>query len=219
MPNDVTGLVLAGGQSRRMGRDKAHLPWGRTTLIAHTIETLRPLVNELLVVVDDARRFRHLDARVVEDLVPNAHALGGLYTGLRTASYGRCFASGCDTPFLNPQLIRFLLGQAEGYDLVIPRTAQGLQPLHAVYARSALAVIEEQLRDRQWGFHALVPKVRTKIVEPKVIAEYDPEHLSFFNLNTPEDYVRAAKAAFGEGSIPVAAEKSENMIYIMQGVS
>ncbi|MBI3088441.1 MAG: molybdenum cofactor guanylyltransferase [Candidatus Omnitrophica bacterium] len=174
-----------------MGRDKAFLPWGDTTLIEHLLERLRPVTDELIVAVKDARAFRHLRATVVEDCVPDAHALGGLYTGLRAASHELGFVCGCDAPFLNPQLIRFLVGQADGYDLVIPKTARGLEALHAVYAKTALGAIERQLSHRQWDVKALVPKVRALVVEADDIHDFDPEELSLFNVNTREDVAKA----------------------------
>ncbi|MBI3021335.1 MAG: molybdenum cofactor guanylyltransferase [Candidatus Omnitrophica bacterium] len=192
MRDGVSGIVLAGGHSRRMGCEKANLPWGRTTLIRHVTGALRPIVDELLIVVKDARAFRHLNARVVEDLVPDAHALGGLYTGLRAAAHDLCFTCACDAPFLNPRLIRFLIALAEGWDAVIPQTREGLlQPLHAVYARSALPAIEEHLRQRRWDLRALAQTARVKIVGPELIARYDPAGLSCVNLNTPSEYETA----------------------------
>ena len=191
----VTGLILAGGQSRRMGRDKAHLPWGSATLIARVIETLRPVTEELLVVARDARAFAGLGARVVEDLVPGAHALGGLYTGLTLAAHERCFVCACDNPFLSAPLVRFLYEQLDGGDLVIPKTASGLQPLHAAYARSALPAIQEQLRQERWDLCALAPKLRTRIIEPEQWRPFDHGGRSFFNLNTPADYAAARQLA------------------------
>ncbi len=197
MNSPVTGLVLAGGASRRMGREKAFLPWGRSTLIEHVVETLRPVTDEVIVAVKDAREFRHLHATVVADLVPDAHALGGIYTGLRMATHVRCFVCACDAPFLSTKLIRFLIQQADGVDLVIPKTAQGLQPLHAMYATSALPVIEEQLRARRWDLRMLVPKLRARIIEPETILRVDPEGLSFFNINTPAEYTAARRLRGG----------------------
>lgn len=191
MREGVSGIILAGGNSRRMGRDKAFLPWGQTTLIEHLLERLRPVTDELVVAVKDARAFRHLKARVVEDCVPDAHALGGLYTGLRAACHERCFVCACDAPFLNVPLIRFLVEQVDGYELVIPKTRHGLEPLHAVYAKSALGAIKEQLRRRHWDLKALVPTLRTLVVGPESIHRFDPEELSFFNLNAPEDLAQA----------------------------
>ena len=197
MPDAITvsGLVLAGGASRRMGQDKAHLPWGGVPLVAHVIETLRPVVHEVIVAVKDARDFCGLNANVVEDLVPDAHALGGLYTGLQAASTELCFVCGCDAPFLNPMLIRFLAQQADGWDLVIPRTHVGVQPLHAVYAASALPVIQEQLQRKRWDVRALIGKLRTRIIEPEQWRPLDPGGLSFCNLNTPADYAAARQLA------------------------
>src|SRR3989338_8917621 len=191
MAEQLTAVILAGGESWRMARDKAFLPWGDSTLLEHIIDTLRPAVDEIIVAVKDARAFRHLKALVVEDCVPDAHALGGLYTGLRTASHPWCFVCACDMPFVNPRLVRALAQQARGYDAVIPRTAQGLQPLHAVYATSALGAIEAQLRRRHWDLHALVTQLRAKIIEPDAIHALDPEERSFLNLNSPEEYRRA----------------------------
>lgn len=194
---DVSGIILAGGHSRRLGMDKAFLPWEGRTLIEHVMETLRPVVDEVLVVVKDVRRFRHLDGTIVADRVPDAHALGGLYTGLRLARHARCFVCACDAPFLNPRLIRFLAEQAPQDDLVIPQTARGLQPLHAVYAKTVLPVIEEQLRIRQWDLKALVPRVRAHIVSAERLCQCDPEDRSFFNLNTLADYMTALGIAEG----------------------
>lgn len=189
----VTGVILAGGASQRMGQDKAHLPWGDRTLIEHIIDTLRPVTDEIIVVAKDAAPLSYLNARVVEDLVLGAHALGGLYTGLRLASHTACFACACDNPFLNPQLVSFLCGQLDGFDLVIPKTDRGLQPLHAVYSRSALPTIEEQLYLHRWNLQGLVSRLRAKVIEPDVLQRFDPMCFSFFNLNTPEDYVVARK--------------------------
>jgi len=178
-----------------MGRDKAFLPWGGVTLIEHIIKTLHPVVDELIVAVSDPRRFQHLPIRVVEDVVLDAHALGGLYTGLGVASNSVCFVCGCDAPFLNPVLIRYLIEQAEGYDLVIPQTAQGLHPLHAVYTKSALPAIEEQLQQGRWDLQALVPTLHTRIIGPQGWRRVDHAGLSFFNVNTPTDYLAAQELA------------------------
>jgi molybdopterin-guanine dinucleotide biosynthesis protein A len=201
MAEGVTGIILAGGESRRMGRDKAFLPWGDTTLIEHLLERLRPVTDEVIVAVNpalsrkggvkDARAFRHLKARVVEDCVPDAHALGGLYTGLRAASHEVCFVCACDVPFLHPALIRFLIKQAEGYDAVIPRTPTGIQPLSAVYRKSALLAIKDQLHQQQFTLARLAERLRVHIVKAETLHRFDATGLSFLNVNTPEEYIAA----------------------------
>jgi molybdopterin-guanine dinucleotide biosynthesis protein A len=205
MAGGVTGLILAGGESRRMGRDKAFLPWGRTTLIEHLLERLRPVTDELIVAVNparsrtggakDAQAFRRLQASVVVDCVPDAHALGGLYTGLRAASHALCFVCACDTPFLDPGLVRVLARQADGYDLVIPATGEGLQPLQAVYRKTVLPAVEELLRAGRREVRALLPMVRARIVDFRSFAPLEPQALGFFNVNTPEGYATARRLA------------------------
>ena len=111
------------------------------------------------------------------------------------ASNPTCFVCGCDAPFLNPTLIRYLVEQAEGYDLVVPRTAQGLHPLHAVYAKSALPAMEAQLRQGRWDLQALVPALRARIIAPQAWRRVDREGRSFSNLNTPADYAAARQLA------------------------
>ena len=164
------------------------MPWGDGTLIEHVIDTLRPLVDDVIVVVRDASKFEHLRARVLEDEPLDAHALGGLYTGLRAASHQLCFVCACDMPFLSQPLIRFLVRQADECDLVIPRTTQGLQPLHAVYTSACLPAIEKQLSNRRWDLRTLVSKVRAKVIDTSVVHQFDPDRLSCSNLNTLEEY-------------------------------
>ena len=190
MISGMTGIILAGGRSSRMGRDKAFLPWGGTTLIELVLSILSPLVDEAIIVVKDARPFRHLKVQVVEDQDGDAHALGGVATGLAAASTQCCFVCACDMPFLNPDLIRFLCDEAQGYDWVLPRTEEGAQPLHAVYQTRLLPILRDQIQNQEWSFTSLVPKVRVKIVEGEVLRRFDPGALSFVNLNTPEDVVK-----------------------------
>jgi molybdopterin-guanine dinucleotide biosynthesis protein A len=195
MIDGVTGIILAGGESRRMGRNKAFLPWGDTTLIEHVIERLRPVTDELIVAVRDARAFRRLKARVVEDGVPDAHALGGLYTGLRAARHERCFVCACDTPFVSPGLVSALIRLSAGYDVAIARSPRGLEPLHAVYVRSStLPAIEEQFRQRVGDLRVLVSTLRVRIVEGTTLRRLDPTGACFVNLNTEADYAMAAAA-------------------------
>ena len=193
MTDAVSGVVLAGGYSRRMGQEKSGLLLNGRPLIAHVLAALRTVARELLIVTNDARKFSACDARVVEDLRPGTHALGGLYTGLLLATHDVCFVAACDAPFRHPPLMRRLRQEAGGYDLVIPRTLQGLQPLHAVYRRTCLPAIAQRLRERRWDLRALASSVATRIIEPAGIHRCDPEERSFWNLNTPDDYAAASR--------------------------
>lgn len=190
-----TGLVLAGGQSSRMGRDKASLPWGDTTLLVHVCRSLQPIVDELLVIVDDASRFPGLGFRVIGDLVPGAHALGGIYTGLKAARNDTCFVCGCDAPFLSADLVEFLFEEVDGNDLVLPIVNGRRQPLHAVYSKSALSVIEGRLQDEKWQLKDLADELNCKIVDEETVSRIDPGLQSFININTAGDYEQALDMA------------------------
>ena len=174
-----------------MGQDKAHLPWGAHSLLEHVVEGLRSVTDEVIIVGKDARRFAHIRARIVEDRVADAHALGGVYTGLLAASQDACFICGCDMPFLSNAIIRYLAAQAEGVDWVVPETSDGIQPLHAIYRKSSLAAIEQALQEQRWELHRLAAVLKTKIVGEEALRELDPSGHSFFNINTLADYERA----------------------------
>lgn len=176
-----------------MGRDKATLPWGETTLLQHIIDLLKPNFSELLLVVDDCSRYAHLGIEVAQDQTPGKHSIGGLYTGLELASNPLSFVCACDSPFLNQGLIDFLFQQASGYDLIIPKSNGGLEPLHAVYARSALPLIKTQIDRDDYALHKLPAKLSSKIIGETALRQLDPQLLSFFNINTDEQYRQALK--------------------------
>lgn len=193
MEGKITAIILAGGEGRRFGAEKARLAWGHTTLLKHLVERLRPLADEILVSVRERRQAPVLrgPVRIVEDVVPDAHALGGLYSGLRAARHAHCLVWATDAPFVSATLVRWLYQWVDGVDLVIPCSRNGLEPLHAVYAKSALPVIEEHIRCGRWDLRALVPDLRATVVPLEVVRRLDPQRLSFTNINTPEDYQRA----------------------------
>ncbi len=228
----VSGIILAGGKSRRMGRDKAFLDFDGKPLIAHVIERVRALCSDVFIVANDAAAFAHFDTRVVSDVYPGKGSLGGIFSGLQAAREEYALAVACDMPFLNDALLCYLISLVPQFDVVIPRapsptgktprslrgdkpptpTSRGLRrdgtipprphqllakeidlhPMHAVYSKRCLAAIEERLRAgdlRAIGFH---DAVRVRVVEPDEVDRFDPKHLSFINVNTPEDLSVAA---------------------------
>jgi molybdopterin-guanine dinucleotide biosynthesis protein A len=173
-----------------MGRDKTQLPWQGQTLLEHVAAALQPLVDELLIVVKQPEGLPRLPGRVVTDLV-EAHALGGLYTGLRLMRAPRAVVCACDAPFLSPAIIQALLARDADAQAVVPETAQGRQPLQAVYTKAALPVIEAQLRRGRWALRELLAALTVETLHPDLVRRLDPSGLSFLNLNTPEDYAAA----------------------------
>ena len=190
------GVILAGGESRRMGRTKALLPFGNATLIETAVARLRAVCPEILIVTNTPDLYRSLGVRTVPDALPGHRSLAGIYTGVLHTG-GPAFVCGCDMPFLNPALIRHLGALAEGMDVVIPRHGGEYEPLHAVYTPACLEPLRRCAArgDRNTGF---LGEVRTRVVEVEELRRFDPELRSFVNVNTPEEYARLQELASGQ---------------------
>ncbi len=138
----ITGIILAGGKNLRMGKNKAFLEVNGERIIDRTKKLFLELFDEVLLVTNSLPDCLGLNLRMVADLHPGKGALGGIYTGLFHASHSHAFVAACDMPFLNKDLIRHLIDLSPGYDIVIPKTQDGWQPLHAIYSKSCLAPIK-----------------------------------------------------------------------------
>jgi len=189
---EMAAMILAGGRSARMGRNKALLDFGGRTLIEHLLVRIEGLFKEILLVTDKPEAYSSLGVQVVRDRWPQRHPLVGVYSGLAAASTEYGFVFACDMPFLNRDLITYMMGLAPGYDVVVPRHAGGFEPLHAVYGKACLDPIAQSIaRDEQIiGFFA---RVRVRVVDEEEITQFDPEMLSFSNVNTPEEYAWALR--------------------------
>jgi molybdopterin-guanine dinucleotide biosynthesis protein A len=201
--------VLAGGQSRRMGRDKALLDFLGEPLLKRVLGRVRLLTDDLFVVATDRPQYERFGVRVVPDQLPGTGALGGIYTALAEAQHDRCLALACDLPFVNTDLLRFMAEQAGDWDVLIPalsaeRSDQGsqetLETLHAVYARACRPAIERQLRAGNYKVIGFFAEVRVRRLPEEVVRRFDPELLSFYNANTPEAYAWAVERARRESA-------------------
>jgi len=185
---DLTGIVLAGGASRRMGRDKAFLELDGKPLIAHVIERLARVCAEVLVVAGDVQPYAGLGARLVEDRFRNVGVLGGLHAGLEAAAHELALAVGCDMPFLRPELLKAFASWAEGFDVVVLRQGEQIEPLHGAYRRTCLPAIEGAICAGERRIISFFPHVRVRYVTPEDVAPFDPGLRSFRNVNTPEEW-------------------------------
>jgi molybdopterin-guanine dinucleotide biosynthesis protein A len=186
----MTGMILAGGKNLRMGQNKAFLKIQGERIIDRIKRIFVDLFDEVLLVTNTPRDYLDLNLRTVTDLYREQGALGGVFTGLFHASFPHAFVVACDMPFLQPALISYLAGMSPGYDIVIPRTEDGLQPLHAVYSRKCLPFMEDLLCRGRLKILDFFPRVKKKEVPAEEIIPFDPRMVSFFNLNTPEDLSR-----------------------------
>jgi molybdopterin-guanine dinucleotide biosynthesis protein A len=183
MADALSAGILAGGASSRMGRDKARLDFRGQPLILRQIDLLRPLFQEVLIAAKGSGCFA---ARSVPDLLPEPSALTGVHALIAGASTSRVFVVACDMPFLNPALIRDLLGRAG--DVVLPVTSRGPEPLHAVYSKTCLPAIEAAAAAGDWkmtGFHKDVRVTRVDVDENAWLVE---GRSPFANANTPDEW-------------------------------
>lgn len=211
----VTGVILAGGKSRRMGQNKALIQLGDDSLIEHVIRRMHLVVDELLLITNTPAEYAHLDVPMYDDIIPDTGALGGLYTGLTYASHDAVLCVGCDNPFLVPNLLTYLVSVLGEYDAVMPYTDGSkqtpfyrdkgigvknpsysddritLQTLCAAYAKRCLPIIELMLQESELRVHALAERAHVQRVSPEVWQTFDSEGMSFFNINTPEDFEKA----------------------------
>lgn len=206
MIGDVTGILLAGGKSRRMGKDKRFLLIGEQALFERTLAVLRSVFQTTCVVIAQDSQPLEGAVPVVRDLVADCGSLGGLYTGLKQAHTEYVFVVACDMPFLNPTLARHMVSLKDKADIVMVRLEQGLQPTHALYSRRCLPVIEEMLQARHLKIQHLVAhqSLRIRFVTESEWRKIDHEGLSFINVNTPAD-LDAARMRHARGTDPASS--------------
>lgn len=189
----VTGVVLAGGQSRRMGQNKALLPLGGVRLIERVVGVLQQVFSSLLLVTNSPEVFADLGLPMVQDVYPGKGSLGGIYSAIYHAPTPYCFVVACDMPFLHTGVIRFLLEHLGAYDVVMPVVRGEMQPLHAIYSKACLAPIARRLEANRLKIVEFLPEVRVCTVPEHALRALDPELRTFQNLNTPEEYAAAQR--------------------------
>lgn len=184
----MTGIVLSGGENRRMGKDKAFLVIGGVPMIERVLKALQSAVDRIIIVTNSPQAYTSYDATVVTDASSKRGPLTGIYTGLLHSADEYNVVVACDMPFLNPRLISYMTSVAGEYDLVLPKIGKFVEPLHAVYRRRVLPIIEEHLDHDERRIRALFPRIRVRYITETEIDRFDPERRSFKNLNTPEEY-------------------------------
>jgi len=192
---DIGGIVLAGGRGLRLGRDKALETVGPESLLERVLSRLSFLDREILLVTAGELSYSRLNIhprlRVVSDIYPGRGPLGGIYTGLRLSTSFYNLVVACDMPFLNSALLNYMIEVAGGFDLVVPQLGDLVEPLHAVYSKGCLKTAESLLGQGRLGVREVFSQVRVRYVEAEEIDRFDPDHLSFFNINAKSDLARA----------------------------
>ncbi|MBE0669080.1 MAG: molybdenum cofactor guanylyltransferase [Anaerolineales bacterium] len=190
----LTVVIQAGGQSSRMGEDKALKPFLGKPLIQRVIGRLAPIANEMIVTTNRPDEYGFLNLRLVPDLKPGRGALGGLYTAIASASSDFVAVAACDMPFVSRIFFESAhrLMVEEEADVVIAKTDEGYEPFHALYRReTCLPAIEAAIDADQWKVIAWFPQVKVRTLGAEEIKAIDPSGLCFWNLNTPEEFTQA----------------------------
>ncbi len=191
----MTAAILAGGRSTRMGENKALLRFGGQRIIEGLVGKLRPLFAEVLVITNDPDAYADLGVPLFPDRIPEKGSLGGLYTAVHHSRFQHAFCIACDMPLANPAVMAYLRDRAAGYDVVVPRTGDGYQPLHAVYGRTCLAHMEAMIRADRLKIDRLFQAVRVRTVEEDELRVLDPSLACFVNINTREELEAARRLA------------------------
>ncbi len=190
---DMTGVILAGGKSRRMGRPKLFVDVGGIPMFERVYRVCEEVFTEIIIVANDSDPFRRYDAQVVPDIIPGKGPLGAIYTGLVHASQDHCFCVAADMPFLNTRLIRHMIERSAEGDVIIPKTSDGHHPLHAIYAKDCRKPIEALLSRGDLKIIDFFPEVTVIYVPEGEIRQYDPLLKSLTNVNTDDDLDHAQK--------------------------
>ena len=186
-----------------MGFPKALLTLGDSTLIETVISRLQPIFRRVLVVARDPKGLGDLDAEVVTDQRMERGPLVGVAAGLTSSDAPWCFVAGCDMPFLHPEVIRRMAQNLDNCDVLAPMVDGHLQPLHAFYSRRCLPIANRLLDYGVTSLQAIFPSCNVRPIESDVFLEFDPDLLSFRDLDTADDYNAALKLVQGPEPLKV----------------
>lgn len=186
-------ILLAGGKSSRINTDKAFLKFKDETIIENTINALKNIFDEIIIVSNNnlekynsmIKKYKNITLKA--DLIKNKGPLGGIYTGLKTAKDSNNFVLACDMPFINVDLIKYMLNFKD-FDAVVPRIGNNVEPLYAMYNKNILPIIENQIKISELKIQETINKINNvRYIGKEEIEKFDKEGICFFNINNKED--------------------------------
>ena len=186
----ITGIILAGGKSSRMGRDKSFIRLGNKELIGVVIDKLEALFKDLIIVTNNPPRYQKYALRTVTDVLKGRGPLGGIYAGLLASDSPYNFVVACDMPNLNPELIKYMIKEKNGFDVVVPHLKKGYEALFAVYSKSCIMPIYEAIRSENLRVRDFFKKVNVRELKEGEIKRFGSPDILFMNINTPLDYTK-----------------------------
>jgi len=188
----MIGIVLSGGESRRMGTDKAFLKVDGIPLIERVLRALRTVVSRIIIVTNMPESYAAYDVEVVTDACNKRGSLIGIYSGLLKSKEEYNLVVACDMPFLNSRLLSYMASQADSHDIVLPKIGEFVEPLHAIYHKRLTSIMDSHIKRDQLQIRGIFSGLKIRYITEEEISRHDPERRSFINLNTPKEYKEAA---------------------------
>jgi len=185
--NSITGVILAGGSSERLGQKKAFLEIGGIRLIDMVTEEMKDIFQRVILVTNERKDYEYLGIPIVEDLIKGLGPIGGIYTGLMSISDQAGFFVPCDMPFINRQLVRYMVSIKNNYAAVVPMVANEIEPLHAIYARSCLGPIRDLIDSKRYQIRLFYDHIPVRYVKEDEIRRFGSPSRTFLNINTTDE--------------------------------
>ncbi|MBZ0306775.1 MAG: molybdenum cofactor guanylyltransferase [Anaerolineae bacterium] len=183
----VSAAILAGGQSRRMGTDKSLVLLDGKPLIRHVIDRLEPLAIPMIIITNQPEKYVQFALPLFKDVIPDRGSLGGLYSAVSYSQTDYILCVACDMPFLNTDLLHFLIAQRQGHDAIVPRIGERTEGLHAVYQKNCLPFMQRQVEQQRLKIAECLAQLNVKWVDEPTMYPFDPQMKSFVNLNSPNE--------------------------------
>ncbi len=187
MTKQLTVAIQAGGKSSRMGRDKSFVLFAGRPMIEIVIERVANLGAELILITNKPAQYEHLGLPMFADVYVDHGSLGGIYTAVTYGTHAHTLVVACDMPWLNPHLLQYMIGLKETADVIVPRWQKYPEPLHAIYNKNCLPLIQKKLEAKQLKITRFFADVSVRYVEVDEIVQFDENGRSFANINTPQD--------------------------------
>jgi molybdopterin-guanine dinucleotide biosynthesis protein A len=195
----MTGVILAGGEGKRLGRDKTEIVIEGALLIEGIVSKLRKSFEEILLITSKKKlqhcssRFSHLDIKIYADIFDGTGSIAGVHSGLYHSSHSHAFFVGCDMPFLNLSLIDYFKQITDENDVVVAQCEAGFEPLHTIYSKRCMTYLEKLIQSKNLRIYDFYDEVKIRIVREDERERYDPLKICFFNINTEETLHEAIK--------------------------
>jgi len=186
----ITGIILAGGSSKRYGQDKAFLKIGNTRLIDSILQEMHTVFKRVILITNEKVKYEYLEIPMFEDLVKGFGPLGGIYTGLMSIPDQAGFFVACDMPHINRQLVRYMVDIKGNHRAVVPAVADKIEPLHAIYFQSCLKPIKHLIDTKRYQVRLFFDSIPVRYVKEDEIRRFCCPSKAFLNINTPDEFAK-----------------------------